>query len=288
MSLLQAIILGLVQGLTEFIPVSSTAHLVIAGKILHIDRQLSPEQITAFDAVIQLGSLVAVLIYFAGDLRRITVGFLVDHVEYFKGNRDAGNPVLGSWAQLGYLIVLGTIPIVVLGLTLKKIIEGTLTKDLYVIGGTMIGLAVVLAVAEVVGKRTRSLEQLTWKDALMVGFAQAFALIPGASRSGTTITGGLFVGMNRETAARFSFLLSIPAVGAAGLLEFIKEYKHLSHNMGAAVVVGTLVAGISGYASIAFLMRYLREHSTYLFIGYRLIVGAVIYILLLTHTVTPN
>ncbi len=287
MSLFEAILLGIIQGLTEFLPISSTAHLVMAIKLLHLDNRFSPEQLTAFEAVIQLGTLAAVLIYFAKDLKTITIAFLTDHLAYFQGKHSSGQPVLGPSAWLGWYIAIGTVPIVVIGLSFKKQIEGTLTKNLYVIAGAMVGLAVILALAEMVGKRQRSVEHLTWVDAVLIGLAQACALIPGASRSGTTITASLFLGLNRESAARFSFLLSIPAVLAAGLLQFVKEYKYLDRNTLIAVAVSTLVSGISGYAAIAFLIRYLKTHTTSLFIIYRIIVGAGIFLLLALKIIPP-
>lgn len=287
MSLFEAILLGIIQGLTEFLPISSTAHLVIAIKLLHLDTRFSPEQLTAFEAVIQLGTLAAVLIYFAKDLKTITAAFFIDHLAYFQGKREPGQPALGPSAWLGWYIAIGTVPIVVIGLSFKKQIEGTLTKNLYVIASAMVGLAVILAIAEMVGKRQRSVEHLTWVDAVLIGLAQACALIPGASRSGTTITASLFLGLNRESAARFSFLLSIPAVLAAGLLQFVKEYKYLDRNTLIAVAVSTLVSGISGYAAIAFLIRYLKTHTTSLFIIYRIVVGAGIFLLLALKIIPP-
>lgn len=287
MSLFEAILLGIIQGLTEFLPISSTAHLVMAIKLLHLDNRFSPEQLTAFEAVIQLGTLAAVLIYFAKDLKTITIAFLTDHLAYFQGKHPSGQPVLGPSAWLGWYIAIGTVPIVVLGLSFKKQIEGTLTKNLYVIAGAMVGLAIILAIAEMVGKRQRSVEHLTWVDAFLIGLAQACALIPGASRSGTTITASLFLGLNRESAARFSFLLSIPAVLAAGVLQFVKEYKYLDHNTLIAVAVSTIVSGISGYAAIAFLIRYLKTHTTVVFIAYRILVGAGIFLLLALKIIPP-
>ncbi|MBI4749855.1 MAG: undecaprenyl-diphosphatase UppP [Acidobacteria bacterium] len=287
MSLFEAILLGIIQGLTEFLPISSTAHLVIAIKLLHLDTRFSPEQLTAFEAVIQLGTLAAVLIYFAKDLKTITAAFFIDHLTYFQGKRESGQPALGPSAWLGWYIAIGTMPIVVIGLSFKKQIEGTLTKNLYVIAGAMVGLAIILAIAEMVGKRQRSVEHLTWIDAVLIGLAQACALIPGASRSGTTITASLFLGLNRESAARFSFLLSIPAVLAAGLLQFVKEYKYLDRDTLIAVAVSTLVSGISGYAAIAFLIRYLKTHTTIVFIAYRILVGAGIFLLLALKIIPP-
>ena len=174
-----------------------------------------------------------------------------------------------------------------LGLLLKKIIEGTFTKNLWVIATMMIVVALLLLVAERVGSKRRGMEDLSLKDALAVGFAQVLALIPGASRSGSTIMGGLFVGERRETAARFSFLLSIPAIAASGLLELKEALHKLPQGSGAQLAVATIVACVVGYASIWFLLRFLRTHSTGVFIGYRLVVGALILALLFAGVVRP-
>jgi undecaprenyl-diphosphatase len=261
MTLWRAIVLGIIQGLTEFLPISSTAHLRIVPALLGWD-----DPGAAFTAVIQLGTLVAVLAYFARDV----IGIVRD--------------TLTGKSQMGWMIVVGTIPVVVLGLLFKHHIEHTL-RSLYVIAAAMIGLALVLAVAEWLEKRRqalRRLEQVGWLDAIVVGCAQAVALIPGSSRSGCTITGGLFMGLNRETAARFSFLLSLPAVFAAGIFELIKARHELlataehTHDLIAATIVSFVV----GYASIAFLLGYLKRHTTWLFIIYRLVLGAVLLALL--------
>src|SRR5712691_3156395 len=238
MTIIQAIILGIVQGLTEFIPVSSTAHLVFASRAVGlyngVEAALRAEQTTATIAVLQLGTLLAVLIYFAGDILKITQAFVRDHLALVTGGRaaagDAGSSrgadrKLSQEAWLGWLVIIGSIPVAVVGLLFKKQIEGTFTKNLWVIATMMIVIAVFLALAELVGKQERSMENLGIVDAIAVGLAQCLALIPGSSRSGSTIMAGLFVGEVRETAARFSFLLSIPAVAASGLLE-LKEAMH--------------------------------------------------------------
>ena len=294
MNILQAIILGIVQGLTEFIPVSSTAHLVFATRLTGLSQTLDAEQVTATIAVIQLGTLLAVLIYFAEDIWNISLAFVRDHLLLLRGRTPPGvdgRGFLGSRlsvdAKLGWLIVIGSVPIGVLGLLFKKQIEGTFTKNLWVIATMMVVVALLLAVAEKVGTRRRGMEQLGLGDALAVGFAQCLALIPGASRSGSTIMGGLFAGEKRETAARFSFLLSIPAVGASGLLELKEAVHRLPPHSTVPLVVATVVSGIVGYASIWFLLRYLRTHSTAVFIGYRLVVGALILILLAAHFISP-
>ena len=285
MSLLQAIILGIVQGLTEFIPISSTAHLVIAGRVLKL--ALTPEQLTASIAVIQLGTLVAVMVYFAGDIWNITRAFIRDHLTGLTGRQGTAGgrtdgAILSHEAWLGWLVIIGSIPVAVVGLLFKKQIEGTFTKNLWVIATMMIAVALLLTIAEFVGRQQRRMQELGVKDALAVGFAQALALIPGSSRSGSTIMAGLFVGETRETAARFSFLLSIPAVAASGLLELRQALRILPHDSLSTLAVGTIVSGIVGYSSIWFLLRYLRTHTTGVFIGYRLLVGGAILFLLFT------
>jgi undecaprenyl-diphosphatase len=307
MTILQAIILGIVQGLTEFIPVSSTAHLIFASRALDLfpdaDQVLRAEQTTASIAVLQLGTLVAVLIYFARDIWEISYAFIRDHLAYFsrarrddwkeakrEGWREAQERKsfhLSTNARLGWLIIIGSIPIGTLGLMLKKVIEGTLTKNLWVIATMMVVIAILLTIAEKVGRRQRAMEQLKTSDAVAVGFAQCLALLPGASRSGSTIMGGLFAGLTREAAARFSFLLSIPAVGASGLLELKEAVHELPPHSGVPLFVGTIVAGIVGYASIWGLLRYLRTHTTYVFVAYRLIVGFIILALLFTGRLSP-
>ena len=284
MTLLQAILLGIVQGLTEFIPISSTAHLVLAARAMNLE--LTPEQTTASIAVIQLGTLLAVIAYFAPDIWNISWAFVHDHFVLLKsGRRDQFNRAndharLSHEALLGWLVIIGSIPVGVVGLLFKKQIEGTFTKNLWVIATMMVVIALLLAVAEIVGKKRRRMQDLGLKDSLAVGFAQCLALIPGSSRSGSTIMAGLFVGEMRETAARFSFLLSMPAIAASGLLELKEALHKLPSGSLTALAFGTLISGIVGYASIWFLLRYLRTHTTAVFIGYRLVVGSAMLIML--------
>jgi len=220
---------------------------------------------------------LAVVIYFARDIINITRAFVGDHLALLTGkNRIDGSRRLSHGAWLGWLIIVGSIPVGVVGLLLKKQIEGTFTKNLWIIATMMIVVAVLLAMAEWVGKKERSMEQLGLGDALAVGCAQVLALIPGSSRSGSTIMGGLFAGLTRETAARFSFLLSIPAIAASGLLELKEAVHKLPDGSYLPLLVATVASGIVGYASIWFLLRFLRTHSTGVFIVYRLIVGAAI------------
>jgi undecaprenyl-diphosphatase len=282
MDIIQAIVLGIIQGLTEFLPISSTAHLRIIPALLGWN-----DPGAAFTAVIQFGTLVAVFIYFWKDISSITSSviksILTKNIFY---NRDA---------VLGWMIAVGTIPIVFFGLVFKKNIETNL-RSLYVISASMIILAIVLMIAEAFVKRRtalnlkqKSLDDVSWKEVILIGLAQAVALIPGSSRSGTTITGGLFVGLNRETAARFSFLLSLPSVFAAGVLELVKERHELfSSNIGIGnIVIATVVSGIVGYVSIAFLLSYLKSHTTYLFIIYRIIVDIALLYLLNAGILSP-
>jgi undecaprenyl-diphosphatase len=279
MNLFQAILLGIVQGLTEFIPISSSGHLILAQKLMGLDQRLSPEQITAFIAVIQLGTLAAVILYFFRDILSITIGFVQGNFVAMRGQTEA---MFRGSARLGWLIIIGSVPIATIGLLLKKAIEGNLTKNLYLIGASMVIWALLLALAERVGRRRKDMGDLGIIDALVVGLAQVFALIPGSSRSGTTIAGALFAGITRETAARFSFLLSIPAIAASGLLELKEALAYLPEIGTANLIVATLVSALVGYASIAFLIAYLRRHSTYLFIIYRLIVGLTLLALVYT------
>lgn len=286
MTLLQAIVLGIVQGLTEFIPISSTAHLVFASRLVGlyggVNATLKAEQTTATIAVIQLGTLLAVLIYFARDIINITRAFITDHFAIFTGKKTTNEEGAGFFnslsqdARLGWLVILGSIPIAIVGLVFKEQIEGTFTKNLWVIATMMIVVGLLLAIAEWVGKRERDMDHLGIKDALAVGFAQVLSLIPGSSRSGSTMMGGLFVGQTRETAARFSFLLSIPAIAASGALELKEALHKLPDGSLVPLVVATIVSGAVGYASIWFLLRFLRTHSTGVFIIYRVIVGAAI------------
>lgn len=279
MSLLQALILGIIQGLTEFIPISSTAHLILAGKIL--GQKLSPEESTAFNAVIQLGTVLAVLVYFAPDILAITKDFIGGNLAYLQ-KREPLHPN----ARLGWYIIIGSIPIVVAGLALKKVIEGVFTKDLYVIASSLLIWASLLLAAEFYGQRLRNVSEVNLIDAIVIGLTQTFALIPGSSRSGTTMTAALFRGLTRAAAARFSFLLSIPAVTGAGLFELYKSRHDLPSDLTAAMIASTITSAIVGYISIAFLMRYLQTHTTYLFIGYRVTLGVIILGLLFARVIT--
>lgn len=293
MNLLQAIILGIVQGLTEFIPVSSTAHLVFASRLTNL-YDGNAEQITATIAVIQLGTLAAVFIYFAADIWGIGTAFIRDHFSLLTGRRGRFSgtggirPIwLSEEAWLGWLVILGSIPIGTVGFLFKDFIEGSGTKNLWVIATMLIVIALGLVVAEMVGKQRKDIKHLGITDAIVQGFCQCLALMPGASRSGSTIMGGLLAGEKRETAARFSFLLSMPAIAASGLLELRKALKILPPEGFTPLIVATVVAGIIGYISIWALLAYLRRNSTAVFVIYRLILGTVILVLLWQGVISP-
>jgi undecaprenyl-diphosphatase len=276
----QAVILGIIQGLTEFLPISSTAHLKIIPDLLGWD-----DPGAAFTAIIQWGTWLASVVYFRHDILRLLRGFILGIWDgNFFADRDS---------RLAWLLIFATLPIVVAGLLLKKYIEGPF-RSLYVIAASAILLALLLALAEWVTRRRgangKELEQVGWFESLLVGFAQTIALIPGASRSGTTITGGLFAGLNRATAARFSFLLSLPAVFGAGLVECWHLYKEkhplLTTPEGVMnLVIGTVVAGVVGYVAIAALMRFLRTNTTWVFVGYRLALGVFLLTMLSLGTI---
>ena len=275
MNILEAVFLGIIQGLTEFLPISSTGHLTVAAKLMNIISADHPEHWTAFMAVIQLGTLLAVVIYFWKDLIHIINDFLKDNLFNRKKISEQSEN-----SRMGWYLIIATVPVAVIGLAFRHIIEGVFTKNLYVISGSLIGLAVILAIAEKFGKFNRDMKSLTWYDALIVGIAQCFALIPGSSRSGTTITAGMFLGFNRETAARFSFLMSVPAVAASGLLEFYESLKYLNLHGAINLITATIASAIVGYISIEFLLRYLRRKTTFVFIYYLIALGILFLILI--------
>ena len=294
MNLLQAIILGIVQGLTEFIPISSTAHLVFASRWTGIYGG-DAKQITATMAVIQLGTLAAVFVYFASDILAISSAFVRDHWNLLTRKRGVVLPGtagdvprrLSNESWLGWLIIIGSIPIGAVGLLLKDFIEGEGTKNLWFIATMLIAIALLLWLAEKVGSQRNDIKDLGVWDAVVVGFSQVLALMPGASRSGSTIMGGLFAGQKRETAARFSFLMSIPAIGASGLLELREAIHILPVDAFVPLIAGVVSAAIVGYLSIWFLIAFLRKNSTLIFIVYRLVLGSVLLILLWQGVLNP-
>jgi undecaprenyl-diphosphatase len=264
MNLFDAIILGIVQGLTEFLPISSSAHVQIVQQLLGLAAMPKP-QLTAFIATIQLGTEAAVLIYFWRDITRISKAFFAS---LFKGKKS-------SDSKLGWLIIVGSLPVVVIGLAFKNLIENQL-RSLWVIAFTLIVFGIILAIADRFGKRNRGIESLTTKHGILFGLGQALAVIPGVSRSGGTISVGLALGYSRQAAARYSFLLAIPAVLASGLYEFAKSYKDLAPSDLVATAVATVVAFAVGFSVIVVLLRYLSRGSFMPFVAWRIIVGLAV------------
>lgn len=273
MSIIEAIVLGTVQGLTEFLPVSSTAHLRVVPALLGWQDPGAP-----FTAVTQIGTLAAVLVAFRADLVRLLTAGVRETLR--------GRPFGSRDSSMAWWIVFGTIPIAVCGLVFKDLIETTF-RSLYVISASLVILSLLLVAAERVSKRVRGEAELTLLDTLLIGVAQAVALIPGASRSGTTITAGLFLNMKRESAAAFSFLLSVPAVALSGVYQLYKLRDTLVSEFGVALLVATVVSGVVGFLAIEFLLRYLRTHSTYVFVVYRIVLAGVLLALLSAGIVQP-
>jgi len=274
MTVVQAIILGLVQGLTEFLPISSIAHLRVIPALLGW-----PDPGAAFSAVIQLGTLVAVLVYFGRDLGVMTRAVL-------QGIFD-GRPWKKQEARLAWFIVLGTLPIGVCGLVFKRYIEEDF-RSLYVISASLIVLGILLWVAEGTATFRRDVSQVGFVDSQVIGLAQALSLIPGSSRSGTTMTAAMFLGLTREAAARFSFILGIPAIGAAGLFELRDLLRHgLSEAGMPALIVGNLASAVSGYLAIDLLLRYLRTRTTHVFVWYRIGLGLLLLTFLVAGVLEP-
>jgi undecaprenyl-diphosphatase len=274
MTLFQAIVIGIVQGLTEFLPISSTAHVKMIPVVLGWG-----DPGVAFTAVIQLGSIAAILWYFWDDLRQVTVGMVKATL-----NRKFDAPDF----RLGLGILIGTLPIVVGGLMIKVFIpdfDNSPLRSSATIATVSIVMALLLAAAEMVGQRQRTFDQLTLKDGVLMGLAQALALIPGVSRSGSTLTAGLFMGLERSTAARFSFLLGVPAITLAGLVELKGLLESGLGNVGVVPLIGGLIAAVvSSYMAIFWLIRFLKQHSAWVFVWYRLAFGAAILLALATGT----
>lgn len=273
MSWLEVLVLGVVQGLTEFLPISSSAHLRVVSALF-----FGHDAGAAFTAVVQLGTEAAVLVYFARDIARLIR----------TGLRGLWTPEVRTTPdfRVAWLVVLGTIPIAVLGFVFEDAIQ-TIARNLWLIAGTLIGFGLLLGLAERVGRQRRPVERMSVGDGIVMGFAQAMALVPGVSRSGGTITAGLFLGLTRPAAVRYSFLLAIPAVIGAGLFQLPDVFAPGARNPTVAQMgVSTLLAFVVGYASIAWLLRYVERHSVYVFVWYRVALGLAIIGLLLAGTLT--
>lgn len=266
MSILQSILYGIVQGLTEFLPISSTAHIRILPALAGWS-----DPGAAFTAIIQFGTMLAVIVYFRNEILSLSRAFIRSCISL--------RPFETTESKLAWWIAIATLPIVLFGFTFKEMIE-TSFRSLWVVAAALVALALVLLYAE---KRSRfhlTMDDQSMKHSFLYGCAQALALIPGASRSGVTITAGMLLGYTREAAARFSFLLSIPAVALSGLYELYSLRHELTADFSVSLVAATVVSFIIGYLSIAFLLRFLRTHTMYAFIGYRLLIGIALFALL--------
>jgi undecaprenyl-diphosphatase len=270
--LLKAVVLGVIQGLTEFLPISSSAHLRIFPELVGWG-----DPGAAFTAVIQIGTELAVLIYFRKDIWRIGSAWVRSLFQpEWRGTLDS---------RMGWYIIIGSLPIVVLGVLLKDVIERDF-RNLWIVGTTLIVMGVVLGIADRVGSTDRGIGKITMKDATLMGGAQAMALIPGVSRSGATISMGRFLGLDREAATRFAFLLAIPAVVGAGLFE-LKEIPHGHNDFGwGPTITATVVSFVVGYAAIAWLLRYVSTNSYTPFVIYRIVLGAFTLTMLGTGVLT--
>ena len=276
MSWLQVVVLSILQGLTEFLPVSSSGHLAIASRVFFDD-----DAGASFTAVSQLGTEAAVLVYFARDIVRIVKAWWAGLFDAVRRNAD-------YW--LGWWVIIGSIPIGVIGLLFKDQIR-TGARNLWLVPTALIVFSLVIAAAEYAGRQSRRVEQLTWKDSIIVGVAQCLALVPGVSRSGATISAGLFLGMERELAARFGFLLAIPAVFASGLFSLPDAFAPVGEGMaasGAQLLISTVIAFVVGFAAVAWFLRFLVRHSMYWFVGYRIALGVVVLVLLWTGVVAAS
>jgi len=260
MTPLYAFLLGILEGLTEFIPVSSTAHMLILQRLLNIS---SDETVIAFLVLVQIGPLLALIIYFWNDLWKLIRAFFA-------------KPFSSSENKLAWYIIIATIPALIFGFLLRDVVQSLLGNPLLEASIRLLITAVVLALAEWLGNRNRSLEKMIWLDALFVGIAQVLAVFPGASRSGITISGGIARGLDRPSATRFAFLLSVPIMLAAGGYETLSVLKeHVTHNLLAPLAIGFIIAAIIGWFAIKWLLGYLSKHSLYLFAGYCAVIGAV-------------
>ena len=262
MDLLEAIVLGVIQGLTEFLPISSSGHLLIVPQFFGWDDAGS-----GFTAVIQLGTLLAVLIYFWADIVQTFLGWTAGFGDKEKRGTQEWN--------LGWGVVIGTIPIAVAGLLLEKKIDSDFRSPM-IVAGALITLGLLMGVSDWVGKKQRTLRNIRVLDCVLMGLWQCLALVPGSSRSGSTITGGLFGGFDRETAAKVSFLLSIPSIALSGLYKLYKERSDLMMEGAVPTIVATVVSFAVGYVAIKFLMKFLQSKSLWPFVIYRVALGIVV------------
>jgi len=278
MDIWQAILLGVVEGITEFLPISSTGHLTILEKLLGFS--IDDPGITAFTAIIQVGAVLATLLYFRKDISQIMSG-------WFKGVFSSQERNKADY-RFGWAIILGSIPIAIIGLAFRHEIETTL-RNLWFVGLALVLWSGVLWLADHTARQNRHEKAITWKDTIFIGVIQCIALIPGVSRSGATISAGLYKGFDRVTATKLSFFLAIPALLAAGLLQTVSEFDTISKGVGwLPTIVATFVSFVVAYASVAWLLKFVSRHNFNIFVGYRVILGVIILILLATGNISAT
>lgn len=277
MDILTAILLGIIEGVTEFLPVSSTGHLTITEKLLGLS--IDDPGVTAFTAIIQIGAIAAVLVYFWKDILRIVLGWFGGVFNSNKRDEDY---------RFGWVIILGSLPIMVIAYLFQDQVETTL-RSLWYVAAALIGWSVVMWLADRYAKQTKKESGTSWMDALIIGAVQCIALIPGISRSGATISAGLFRGFDRVTATRLSFFLAIPALVAAGIFEAATKASDISRSVGwTPTVVATVISFLVAYASIAWLLKYVARHNFNVFIIYRVAIGLALIALLAAGTITAT
>ncbi|MBK8446505.1 MAG: undecaprenyl-diphosphate phosphatase [Micropruina sp.] len=273
----QSIVLGIVEGITEFLPISSTGHLTVAEKLMGL--QIDDPRVTPYTAIIQLGAMIASSIYFWGDIVRFATA-------WFAGLRDSS--ARGNDYRMGWAIIAGFIPTAAIALLAEPLITGVL-RSLWAVAIGLIGWSVVMFIGDRVGKQNRGEDSITVRDGIILGTLQSLALVPGVSRSGATITGGLLLGLDRVAATRMSFFLGIPTLVASGIYQAVKEAEHIADGVGwASTALGTVVSGVVAYASIAWLLRFVSKNDFTGFIIYRVALAVVIIALLVTSTISAT
>jgi undecaprenyl-diphosphatase len=278
MNIFEAIVLGIVEGVTEFLPISSTGHLTITEKLFGL--QIDDPGVTAFTAIIQVGAILAAIHYFRGDIWRIGTALV-------RGLLDAGERKQNDY-RFGWAVIIGSIPIGIIGLLFKDQIETNL-RSLWIVAFALIAWSGVMYLADRLDRAKRHEADVTWRDTLFIGIVQCMALFPGVSRSGATISAGLFRGLDRVTVTRLSFFLGIPALTAAGIQQALTQYSDVGSGVGwGNTLVATVVSFIVAYASIAWLLKYVASHTFKAFIIYRVALGIILIALLATGTITAH
>ena len=273
----ESTVLGIVEGITEFLPISSTGHLTVAEKLMGLP--IDDPSVTAYTAIIQVGAMIASIVYFWRDIVRFATA-------WFQGLRDSS--ARGNDYRMGWAIIAGFIPTAAIALIAEPLITGPL-RSLWAVVVGLIGWSVVMFIGDRLGKQTRGEDSITIRDGIILGTLQSLALVPGVSRSGATITGGLLLGLDRVAATRMSFFLGIPTLVASGLYQAVKEAEHIADGVGwASTLLGTVVSGVVAYASIAWLLRYVSKNNFTGFIIYRILLALVIIALLVTNTISAT